>query len=74
MKDTSLTYVVNDYDTFTTTPSAYELSTSNRYRILVNNLVAHGVSRTRIEHHLNFIENLEKAREKLKQFLRAIDQ
>ncbi|KAL7587710.1 hypothetical protein Lser_V15G39845 [Lactuca serriola] len=46
MKDKHLTSVVNKFDTFTTSPSEFVASASNRYRIVVNNMTAHGIVRT----------------------------
>ena len=46
MKDKRLTSVVNNFDTFTTTPSESGASASNRYRIVVNNMIAHGIVQT----------------------------
>ncbi|XP_052621758.1 uncharacterized protein LOC128127334 [Lactuca sativa] len=60
MKDKRLTSVVNDFDTFTTTPGESVASASNRYRIIVNNMTAHRIVRTPLEYNLKFINSLGK--------------
>lgn len=60
MKDKRLKSVVNDFDTFTTTPGESVASASNQYRIVVNNMTAHGIVRTPLEYNLKFINNLGK--------------
>ena len=60
MKDKRLTSVINDFDIFTTTPGESVASASNRYRIVVNNMTAHGIVRTPLEYNLKFINSLGK--------------
>ena len=49
MKDKFQTSVVNDFDTFTTTTGEPVASASNRYKLVVNNIIAHGIFRTLLE-------------------------
>ncbi|XP_023762117.1 uncharacterized protein LOC111910511 [Lactuca sativa] len=42
-KEKHLTSVVNDFDTFTTTPGESVALASNPYQIVVNNMAAHGI-------------------------------
>ncbi|XP_042756629.1 uncharacterized protein LOC122197173 [Lactuca sativa] len=42
IKGKRMTYVVNEFDTFTTTFGELVASASNKYRIVVNNMTAHG--------------------------------
>lgn len=60
MKDKNLTLVVNVFDTFTTTPGESVSSTSNRYKIPVNNMSAHGIVITPLEYYLKLINSLRK--------------
>lgn len=71
MKDKHLTSVVNDFDTFTTTPGESVASASNRYRIMVNNMIAHGIIRTPLEYNLKFINSLGKGWENVKSCLQS---
>lgn len=50
MKDKRLNSVVNKFDTFTTTPSESVALTLNRYRIVVNNIIEHDITKTPIEY------------------------
>lgn len=43
MKDKYLTFMGNDFDTFTTTPGEFVASVSNQYIIVVNKMTAHSV-------------------------------
>ena len=62
MKDKRLTSVVNDFDTFTTTLGEPIASTSNWYKIMVNDMTSHGVVGTPHEYNIKFIDNLEEGR------------
>lgn len=55
-----LSSVVNDYNIFSTTTGELVAFTTNHYRISVNNLTTHGMTRTPIEHKIKFINSLGK--------------
>ena len=60
MKDKRLTSIMNDFNTFTTTPSESVASAFNRYQIVVNNMTTHGIIRNPLEYNLKFINSLGK--------------
>lgn len=60
IKDKRLTSIVNDFDTFTTTPGESIALASNRYQIVVNNMTAHRIIRVPLEYNLKFINSLRK--------------
>lgn len=65
MKDKRLTFVVNDFDTFATTPCESVAYASNRYRIIVNNMTAqvnwlYLHQSTPLEYNLKFINSIGK--------------
>lgn len=60
VKDKKMNSVVNEYDTFSTSPGEYVASVTNLYQILVKDMIAHGITGTPVEHNLKFINILGK--------------
>ena len=52
MNDKCPISVVNNFDKFITTPGESVASASNPYRIVVNNMMVHGVVQTPLEYNL----------------------
>ena len=71
VKEKRLTSVVNEYDTFTVAPGESVLSAANRFRICINNLTAHNVTRTSIEHNTKFINSLGRGWSNVKSCLQS---
>ena len=70
-KKQAFTSVVNDFDTFTTTPGESVASASNHYRIVVNNMSAHVIVRTPLEYNLKFINSRGKGCGNMKSCLQS---
>lgn len=51
---------INDFNTFSTTHGEFVPSTSNQYRIVVNNMTTHGVIRNPLKYNHKFINNIGK--------------
>ena len=71
VKEKRLTSVVNEYDTFTVAPGESVLSAANHFRICINNLTAHNVTRTSIEHNTKFINSLGRGWSNVKSCLQS---